>query len=474
MGGLLRGGRGGARRRRRKRTARSASEPADLRSIVGRRDGAHDRAGEPSAYERRGADGLLIPRTLDEAARAEKPAALQWFNPGWLVVLASLALAGIGLAGISASGGLDGMSGRLSTEGLVLKQSLFVVVGLVACAVAAAPHFRVYMRLTPLVAGVALALLVFVLIPFVPEAIVTPRNGARRWISLGFTDVQPSELAKIAFVLATALYLRHRTNHRTLVGLTAPASIAVVPMGLILVEPDLGTSLLFFPALFAMLLAAGAKLLHLFSTAAVGSVFAGLIVAVSLFMAGDGRYPLLRPHQVERIQAVMDQFTGEAELHIQERGFQGYKARTLIGAGGVRGHEPTRSRAFIEYSRLPEGHNDMIFAVIANRFGLVGCAIVIGLYLVWFVAALAVAGLCKDPFGRLITVGFAGLILTQAGINIGMTIGILPITGMTLPFVSYGGSSLVTVFAMAGIVLNVGLRRPERLYRPSFEFAGDG
>lgn len=464
MAGLWRRRKRAARRVRRKakRTRQVVAEPIDLTEMVS------TRGGEPLA-----ARAGSIGRTLDTAARAERPAALQWFNPGWLVVLSSALLAVIGLAGISHSGGLDGVSGRLSTDGLIVKQTVFLLAGLVVCGAAAAPHFRWYMRLTPALAGVGLALLVFVLIPFVPEAIVTPRNGARRWISLGFTDVQPSELAKVAFVLATALYLRHRTNHRTLFGLASPALIALVPMGLILVEPDLGTSLLFFPALFAMLLAAGARLLHLFSTAALGGLFAAVIVATSLSFAADGRYPLLRPHQVERIQAVADQFTGEAELHIQERGFQGYKARTLIGAGGVRGHEPGRSRAFIEYSRLPEGHNDMVFAIIANRFGLIGCAAVIGLYLLWFLGALAVAGLCKDPFGRLITVGFASLILTQAAINIGMTVGILPITGMTLPFVSYGGSSLLTVFAMAGIVLNVGLRRPERLYRPSFEFGAE-
>jgi len=435
----------------------------DLGRITARRVGG-EREGEA------GGSGEARHRLLDIGARAEPAAPLQWFNPGWLVVLASVLLAALGIYGVSLSGGLDGVSGRLPTDGLVFKQTVFLGLGLVACGVAAAPHFKLFARLTPALVAVTLVLLVFVLIPFVPESIVTPRNGARRWISLGFTDVQPSELAKVVFVFTAALYLRHRTNHRTLLGLTAPALIAFVPVALILVEPDLGTALLFFPVLFAMLLAAGAKLAHLLSTAALGGAFAVLIVAASLFFAQRDDYPLLRPHQVERIQAVLDQFSDEPELHIQERGFQGYKARTLIGAGGRAGHEATRSRAFIEFSRLPEGHNDMIFAVIVNRFGLLGALAIIASYLLWFVGAVAVAGLCKDPFGRLIAVGFAALILTQAAINIGMTLGILPITGMTLPFVSYGGSSLLTVFAMAGLVLNVGLRRPEKLYRPSFEF----
>ncbi len=408
-----------------------------------------------------------------ERVRADVQAPINWTTPAWLAVFSALALAGLGLYAVSLSAGLDGRSGRLDTGGLLTKQAVFIGLGVVACGVAAVPHYRLFRRLTVPLALVSVGLLVFVLIPFVPEALVTPRNGARRWISLGFTDVQPSELAKIAFVFATAAYLRHRTNHRTLLGLTGPGLIALVPVALILVEPDLGTSLLFFPALFAMLIAAGAKLSHLFSTAAIGGVFAGGVIAVSVLLAPSGSYPLLRPHQVERIQAVLDTFTGEDELQRQGRGFQGYKARTLIGSGLTAGQPAGKSRALVEYSRLPEGHNDMIFAVIANRFGFLGAAALIGLYTLYFVAAIGTAALSKDPFGRLVAVGLGSVILAQATINIGMTMGILPITGMTLPFVSYGGSSLVTVFLMTGILLNVGLRRPDKLWRRSFEF-GEG
>ena len=219
-----------------------------------------------------------------------------------------------------------------------------------------------------------------------------------------------------------------------------------------------------------MLIAAGAKIAHLLSTAAIAAAFAAAVVAASLALAQTGSYPLLRPHQVERIQAVADQFTGSEDLHKQDRGFQGYKARTLIGAGGPAGLPEQRARGLIEYSRLPEPHNDMIFAVIANRFGFVGAATVIALYLVWFTSAIAAAAVSKDPFARLVAVGIAAIVLAQATVNIGMTAGILPITGMTLPFVSYGGSSLVTAFAMTGLVLNVALRRPTHLWQPSFEF----
>ncbi|MEM9083642.1 MAG: FtsW/RodA/SpoVE family cell cycle protein, partial [Planctomycetota bacterium] len=251
--------------------------------------------------------------------------------------------------------------------------------------------------------------------------------------------------------------------------LIIPAFIAFVPMGLILVEPDLGTALLFMPSLLAMLVAAGAKLVHVIGTCALGGVFGLGIVAASLFFAQAEKYPLLRPHQVERIEAVIDSWQGD-ERFVDSRGFQGRQAKMLLGAGGFAGHDEERARALINFSSLPERHNDMIFAVVLNRFGFVGSAIMLALYAVWFVGALFTAGVSKDPFGRIIVVGFVGMLATQAMINIGMTLGLLPITGMTLPFVSYGGSSLLMNFVMVGLILSVGLRRPERLWRDSFEF----
>lgn len=386
---------------------------------------------------------------------------------GWVVLASTVALTVAGLHMIELATG----DASRTLSSLTERQLFFMVVGLGAAALVCLVHYRFVAAFAWPLMILVIGLLVFVLVPFVPEAIVTPRNGSRRWINLGFTDFQPSEPAKIAYVLVTAGYLRYRSSYRTLMGLLPPALIAFVPIMLILVEPDLGTSLLFVPTFAAMLVAAGARMRHLIGATVIGLVLAIAVSAASLFFAHSGRYPLLRPHQVERIQAVMDRVKGDTRYE-SDRGFQGRQAMTLIGAGGVTGHTVDHSRALISYSGLPERHNDMIFAIVVNRFGLLGAAGIIGLYLVWIGASLAVAGACKDPFGRLIVVGLAAMQATQLTINISMNVGLFPITGMTLPYVSYGGSSLVTGFLMVGLIFNVAMRRRPYMWQRSFEYDG--
>ncbi len=414
-------------------------------------------------------EGRFPERKLDDRARAEAAPKLQWATYGWLVVGASLLLCGLGLYGISLSGGLTGMSGPLNVQALIVRQVAYAGLGVLVAAAVVCVHYRWYAYFSWAMAAATIVLLIFVLLPFVPEALVTPRNGARRWISLGIADFQPSELAKVVYVLIMAVYLRFSVSHRRFFGLFQPALITLIPVGLILVEPDLGTALLFLPTLLAMLIAAGAKLWHLIATGAVAMVFAATVLTLSLSLAKADQYPLLRPHQVQRIQAVIERFQGD-ERFDQSRGFQGRQARMLIGAGGIAGHAEAKSRALIEYSKLPEKHTDMIFPVLVNRFGFTGAMCIILLYALWIGGAAVVAANCKDPFGRLVIVGCTTMMATQASINIGMTLGILPITGMTLPFVSYGGSSLLMAFLVVGLVFNIAIRPPGRLWRRSFEF----
>ncbi|MEM8835951.1 MAG: FtsW/RodA/SpoVE family cell cycle protein [Planctomycetota bacterium] len=407
-------------------------------------------------------------RTLDNKATAAVRGRVRWVNPAWLTLFASVALCLVGVFAIDLTSGLD-------PDGLSFyakRQLVFLAIGLVTCAVCMTLHFRNAAYFAWPLAVIVAFLLVFVLLPFVPEWLVLPRKGARRWISLGLFDLQPSELAKVAFVLVTAGYLQFRESYRTFFGLARPMLLAAVPMALILVEPDLGTATLFAPALLAMLVAAGAKLVHLIGTGVAGVAFAAVVVAVSLAAAEQDAYPLLRPHQVERIQAVVERFEGD-DRFIDSRGFQGQQALTLVGSGGAFGNSEDKTRAFVRFSGIPEAHNDMIFAVVVNRWGAAGGIVVLVLVALWGLGAVLTAAVTKDPFGRLIVVGFAAFILSQATINIGMTIGLFPITGMTLPFVSYGGSSLVAGFIMVGLICNVGLRRDPHLWRRSFEFDDD-
>ncbi|MBL8744980.1 MAG: FtsW/RodA/SpoVE family cell cycle protein, partial [Phycisphaerae bacterium] len=352
------------------------------------------------------------------------------FHFGWIVLFATLGLVIIGVTAID----LARPDGANALAADAKRQLVFLVIGLTAAAIAAVPHQRLLAILAWPAMIAVLALLVFLILPFVPASIVSPRNGARCWINLGFTDIQPSELGKVTYVMVLAYYLRHRSNHRTLMGLIPPALIAAVPMGLILLQPDLGTASLFIPTLVAMLVVAGARMAHLISTTLLGGAFLLGVVLASLWFARSDQYPLLKKYQVERIESALDLAKGDTR-RASDRGFQGQAALVVAGSGGLTGHTSERSRALVQFSGLPERHNDMIFAVVVNRFGFFGAVAVISLYLAWIGGALLVAGACKEPFGRLVVSGFAAMVATQMTINIGMNLGLLPITGITLPFV---------------------------------------
>lgn len=383
---------------------------------------------------------------------------LTWAHGAWMCVLSGLALALLGLYAIEVgSAQVPGIGGSGGGGTLVVRQSVYLLVGVVAAALVALPHYRLVRWIAWPLMWLMLGLLVFVLIPWVPSSIVAPRNGARCWIQLGPADFQPSEVAKICFVLVMADYLRHRQNHRTFGGLMVPAMIALVPAALITMQPDLGMAMLFVPVTFAMLLAAGAKLKHL------------SIVVLCAMLAAPAAYPLLRPHQKARIDGMIARFT-DPEKGADGVNFQALTAQTLSGAGELAGVTASKARALVRFNRLPERHNDMILAVIMARFGLVGGLGVLTLYAMWFAGAYISAATCRDPFGRLVIVGLMAMLFAQAFVNIAMNVGIMPIVGLTLPFVSYGGSSMLAVWVITGLVFSIAMRRPMRLARPTFEF----
>lgn len=155
----------------------------------------------------------------------------------------------------------------------------------------------------------------------------------------------------------------------------------------------------------------------------------------------------------------MAQVKGDTRFE-RDIGFQGWRAMRLVGAGGILGNDAEHARALVRHNALPEEHNDMIFAVIACRFGLVGGALVVLAYAVYGASALWVALIARDGFARLVATGIGALLFGQMTVNIGMTIGLLPITGVTLPFASYGGSSLVACWTLTGILLSIGSDPP--------------
>lgn len=398
---------------------------------------------------------------------ARAVAALSPANPGWLVFLASLALTGLGMYCIHISDVIvpaEAVTGNVRAGmgggGVVIRQAVYAFAGMLGAVIIAVPHYRSYGHFTTILGVLTVAILAFLLVPFVPTWIVKPHNGARGWINFGFADLQPAEFAKIVYVLVVAWYLRYRTTHRRFWGLVPIGLVTMIPVGLITLQPDLGGALLFIPSLFAMLVAAGARLRHL------------TIIVVVAALAAPLCYQFLRPHQKQRLEGLWKQFQGDSSAD-KDINFQSMTAQTLIGAGGTMGVSPEHSKALLHFNALPERHNDMITAVIGNRFGLWGIVATLALMLTWVVGALLVAASTKDPFGRLIAVGLGAFVGFQAMVNIAMNVGLAPIVGVTLPFVSYGGSSMLSAWLMTGLIINIAIRRPEPVFNQSFEFDGE-
>lgn len=378
------------------------------------------------------------------------------FTPAWLCLFSAAALSLLGIYAIDLAERPEAQS-MFALAAPAMKQAIIVCGAMLMALIVAVPHYRFsgYLALPAMV--LMLALLVFLLVPMVPSSVVSPKHGTRGWINLKFFLFQPSEIAKIVYVLLIARYLRYRDQHRKFWGLVPLGIITAIPVALITLQPDLGTAVLFIPALFAMVLAAGARMRHL------------AIIVVIAALAAPASYPMLRPHQKQRIEALWDQIQGDMST-ASSTNFQSLTAQRLTGAGGLTGTPDAQARSLLYYNRLPEAHNDMVFAVVVARFGMLGGLGVVGLYAIWMLGAAGAAAMTRDPFARLVVVGVSAFIATQALVNIGMTIGIFPIVGITLPFVSYGGSSIITCWLMTALVLSVGVHRPLPPYRNSFEF----
>jgi cell division protein FtsW (lipid II flippase) len=274
-------------------------------------------------------------------------------------------------------------------------------------------------------------------------------NGAYAWINFGVMSIEPSELMKISFVMVMARYLRFRGSFRTLPGLLPPFALASLPVALILLQPDLGVAALFFPTLLAMLFVAGAKTRHIF-----------LIVGLAIALAPVFWFsPLVRPYQRQRLTAMLG--SDPAAAYQQDR------ALSAMGGGGLTG----KGIGNIPVSKhVPEAQNDMIFAVVGEQFGFVGSLILLTAYIVLFAAGVEISAQTREPFGRLVALGLVVLLATQTLLNLMVVMRLFPVTGVTLPFVSSGGSSLVASFIAAGLLLNIGQNRPLVMAREAFEF----
>lgn len=272
-------------------------------------------------------------------------------------------------------------------------------------------------------------------------------NHAKRWIIIGGQQVQPSELMKLVTVLLLARTLRFgRVLDRTRKWIV-PLSVGVVPAALILVQPDLGTALLFAPLAFSVVLVSGIPLRSL-----------GLLALLGAILVGGGYEFVLRDYQKERIWTAYnyDRLTAS-----QRAGpaYQLNQSLTAISGGGLSGQGHGEG-VLTQSGMLPLDYNDFVFAVLAEEHGFVGCCVVLLLFSVLILAIFRVAWQTRDPAGRLICVGIGTLIGAQALVHMAVTLGLAPTTGMTLPLVSYGGSSLLVTLAGLALVQNVAINRP--------------
>jgi cell division protein FtsW (lipid II flippase) len=314
-------------------------------------------------------------------------------------------------------------------------------------------------------------------------ALKADTQGTHRWIDLKVIKIQPSEFAKITYILALAWYLRYRDNYRRLSGLLGPFVMTVIPMALIFLEPDLGTSLLFLPTLYFMLFMAGAKLRHLLGIVALGAVLMLLptprhlkpempsteqvnrrLLAYTVVKSGGKEYavsavPLsvIGGYQVSRIVGWLWQ---DSDKLAKREAYQLQMSKTLVACGGWAGLSKGDDTFYYLLPDLPEAQTDFIFSVVGGRWGVLGGLGMLLLYATIFLFGLEIATKTYDPFGRLLAVGVVGMMFSQLMINISMTIGLLPVTGMTLPLISYGGSSLLVNCAALGLLINISRRRP--------------
>jgi cell division protein FtsW len=347
-----------------------------------------------------------------------------------VLVLVTLALVAFGLVMVFSATSAAAALGDGDPMQYLKRQGIYAVLGIALLVAASRFDFRGLRVLAPALIIVALVACAAVLV------VAEPVNGARRWLAFGPATFQPSELAKLALALWGAAYLARRKPPSTLAELAKPIGLVTGAFCLLIVlEPDLGTAISLVVMMGALLLVAGVP---------AGTLAGGAVVAAAV---GSGAI-MMEPYRRARFLSFLDPWSDP-----EHTGFQIVQAHIGLGSGGILGEGLGQGVQKIHY--LPEAHTDMILAVVGEELGLIGTAGVICAYAAFVWAGLRVALRCRDPFGTLLAAALTGLVGGQAAINLGAVLGLAPLTGIPLPFVSYGGSNLVVQLASVGILLNI-------------------
>lgn len=318
--------------------------------------------------------------------------------------------------------------------GLVARQLIYAVLGIGAFLVAARSSPETLRKL----AGPALAVSIFLLLIVLVPGIGTEVNGSRRWLALGgLAQLQPSEPAKLAVILwIAALAAERRKRLGSWSALMPFLLVTGLAAGLVLVEPDLGTAVVLGGAALVTLIVVGARLRHLALVAALASMAAVLAIAAV-------------PYRRERMLVFLDPWSDP-----EGAGFQVIQAQVALGSGGIRGVGLGEGLQKAFY--LPEAHTDMILATIGEELGLLGVIGVLAAFALFALVGFRIALAAPDPHRQALAAGLTSLVVLQAAVNVGAVMGLVPITGVPLPFISFGGSSLIVLLASAGLLVNIG------------------
>jgi rod shape determining protein RodA len=377
--------------------------------------------------------------------RAAKPAsagltaARYLRNVDWTLLLVTFGLAGFGLAMVYSATSND--PNITEPTAYMRSQLVGLVLGSAAMFVISLVDYSRLSRWRNLLYGFALLLLVVTLFAGVE------RMGARRWLPLPLFDLQTSELAKVLVIVSFAGFLAEGVELRPSLRFVIRAvAYVVLPAALVFLEPDLGTAIVFFAMAAAMLLVWGIRWSHVGVLLAAGL---GAVVLVARFVPTVFGVELLKPYQIERLTVFLNpenDSTGAA--------YQLAQSKIAVASGMFTGKGFGQgTQTMLDF--LPAHHTDFIFAVIGEELGFLGAMLLLGLYLLLLWRAFRIASLSKNLFGSLIAAGIAGVLLFQVFVNVGMTIGLMPITGVPLPFVSFGSSSLVVFLMAAGLLQSV-------------------
>ncbi len=364
-----------------------------------------------------------------------------WKNFDLLLFFAILGLIGFGIAAIYSATLTNSSGSTISWNSPVARQLTFAFLGLMLMALIASTDYQLYN--SNVVAIVYIASVLSLIAVFLTG---TEAYGARRWIDLGFTQIQPSELAKVGTILALAKFFSDREERcGELKVMLVSLVIPTIPAILVYIQPDLGTASLFGVIWLGMAIMAGVR-----------PIYIGLLISLGVMALPAAYMFLLEPYMQERLATFLDPTKDPLGS-----GYNIIQSEIGVGSGGLFGKGFLNgTQSHLQFLRVQ--NTDFIFSVLGEELGFIGALVLFSLFILLLFRALRAAMVSKDSFGRMIAIGVVALIMSQAFVNIGVNVRLIPVTGITLPLVSSGGTSLISILLILGMVQSI-IMRHEKL-----------